>query len=509
MSSHPMVRTRRGPRNAPAREQPPGSGFRHRYLRYGANMPSTETAEEIARSIRAGERSAVEVMQAHLADIDHFDTALNAVCFRDDERALAEAAAIDESLRAGNDPGPFAGVPMLIKDLNDVAGWPTSHGSRATSTEPAHNDELAVARLRGAGFVISGKTTTPEFGTIPMTESERFGVTRNPWNTDHTPGGSSGGAGAAVAAGILPAAHSSDGGGSIRIPASCNGLVGLKASRHRITARLTKMTGASTQGVLTRTVADQAAIVDVMAAPDPGAWAVAPPLQRPLAAEVGTDPGRLRIRVSTANAVGIEPDQACVEAVESTAELLEGMGHEIDTTPVEWPDPYAFLTGFLTVWATISAGIDLVDLELLEPHNQANRQSALANDSIVFSESVMQLQEASRKFTAPFGTDFDLLLSPSMAVEPPLVGTIWEGADADPSAPLSNSTPMAAYTALFNVTGQPAMSLPVSMSDAGLPVGVQVAAPPFDEAVLIRLASQLESEVRWHERALPDPLAKG
>ncbi|MEZ5267221.1 MAG: amidase [Microthrixaceae bacterium] len=472
-------------------------------------MPSTETAEEIARSIRAGERSAVEVMQAHLADIDHLDTALNAVCFRDDERALAEAAAIDESLRAGNDPGPFAGVPMLIKDLNDVAGWPTSHGSRATSTEPAHKDELAVARLRGAGFVISGKTTTPEFGTIPMTESERFGVTRNPWNTDHTPGGSSGGAGAAVAAGILPAAHSSDGGGSIRIPA--------KLQRPRRTEGLPTPDNSEADQ-------DDGRLHPGCAHPyrlGPGSHRRRDGSTGPGSLGGGTAPaaapgrrGRggsrsTRIRVSTANAVGIEPDQACVEAVESTAELLEGMGHEIDTTPVEWPDPYAFLTGFLTVWATISAGIDLVDLELLEPHNQANRQSALANDSIVFSESVMQLQEASRKFTVPFGTDFDLLLSPSMAVEPPLVGTIWEGADADPSAPLSNSTPMAAYTALFNVTGQPAMSLPVSMSDAGLPVGVQVAAPPFDEAVLIRLASQLESEVRWHERALPDPLAKG
>jgi amidase len=473
-------------------------------------MNTPRSALETATSIRDGERTATEVLEEHLETIDRLNPTLNAVCLRDDERARADAGAIDSALAKdrGAQLGPFAGVPMLIKDLNDVAGWTTTYGSRATSTDPAERDELAVARLRAAGFVLTGKTTTPEFGTISMTESKLFGATRNPWNTDHTPGGSSGGAGAAVASGMLGAAHASDGGGSIRIPASCNGLVGLKCSRHRISAWATKMTGASTQGVVTRTVADTAAITDVMAGADPGAWEVAPPFARPLAEEVGADPATLRIRVATDNALGVEPAPACVEAVEQAASVLAELGHTIDRTPTRWPDPGAFLTGFLTVWATITAGVDLVDESLLEPHNSANRDAAIATNAIAYSEAVIQLQLESRGFTAAFGTDFDVLLTPTMAIEPPEVGSIWAGSENDPSAPLTNATPMAAYTALFNVTGQPAISLPVGMSSQGLPVGVQIAAPPFGEAVLVRLAAQMESVLRWQDRVVPDSAAR-
>ena len=477
----------------------------NRYLRHMAEQP---TALELAEQVRTGARSAAELLEEHLASVEALDPALNAVCLRDDERARADAAAVDATLESeGPDRlGPFAGVPMLIKDLNDVAGWPTTHGSRATEHGPAPEDELAVARLRAAGFVLSGKSTTPEFGTISATESELFGATRNPWNTAHTPGGSSGGAGAAVASGMLPAAHASDGGGSIRIPASCNGLVGLKCSRHRITARTAKMTGGSTQGILTRTVADAAAITDVMAGADPGAWETAPPLERPLAREVGSDPGHLRIKVATTNAMGMEPAPACQEAVEVALGALSAAGHTIDTSPLQWPDPAGFLSGFLTVWATITAGAGPLREELLEPHNRANREAAKATDAIAYSEAVMDLQMRSRDFTAAFGRDFDLLLTPAMAIEPPPVGWVFEGIDDDPMAPLTNSTPMAAYTAVFNVTGQPAISLPVHLSDSGLPIGVQLAAPPFGEALLVQVASQMEDALRWHERATPDPL---
>lgn len=472
-------------------------------------MTDPSSALGTASSIREGQRSASEVLEEHLGAIDRLNPILNAVCLRDDERARADAAEVDAAIAAGrgDELGPFAGVPMLIKDLNDVAGWPTTYGSRATGTAPAERDELAVARLRDAGFVLTGKTTTPEFGTVSMTESELFGITRNPWNTDHTPGGSSGGAGAAVASGMLAAAHASDGGGSIRIPASCNGLVGLKCSRHRITSWAAKMTGGSTQGVLTRTVADTAAITDVMAGADPGAWETAPAFDRPLAAEVGSDPGRLRVKVATDNALGVDPAPACIDAVEQAAAILEGLGHRIDRTPMNWPDPGDFVTGFLTVWATITAGTELTDEGLLEPHNRVNREAALATDAIAYSEAVMNLQMQSRAFTAAFGSDFDVLLTPTMAVEPPEVGSIWSGSGSDPGAPLTNSTPMAGYTALFNVTGQPAISLPVHISDAGLPVGVQLAAPPFGEALLVALAAQVESVARWHERPLPDPTA--
>lgn len=472
-------------------------------------MDNPPSALEIANSIRNRERTATEVLDEHLAAIDRLDPQLNAVCLRDDERARGDAAVIDEAIASGGAErlGPFVGVPMLIKDLNDAQGWPTTYGSRATSSEPATSDDLAVARLRNAGFVFSGKTTTPEFGSISMTESQRFGATRNPWNTDHTPGGSSGGAGAAVASGMLPAAHASDGGGSIRIPASCNGLVGLKCSRHRITSRTVKLTGASTQGVVTRTVADAAAITDVMAGADPGAWSVAPPFARPLREEVGRDPGRLRIKVATDNALGVPPATECTEAVEAAASVLGSLGHSIDRTPMPWPDPAEFLTGFLTVWSTITAGVPLVDEALLEPHNRAAREAALATSSIAYSEAVMDLQAQSRRLVATFGEDFDVLLTPTMAVTPPEVGSIWAGSDADPSAPMTNATPMAAYTAVFNVTGQPAISLPVHISEAGLPVGVQVTAAPFGESVLVALAAQMERVLAWQERPVPDPTA--
>ncbi len=180
--------------------------------------------------------SATEVLEEHLATVDRLNPQINAVCFRDDDDARAAAREIDDEIAAGRTDGlgPFAGVPMLIKDLNHVKGWPTTYGSRAVSEDPQPADNRPVALLREAGFVFTGKTATPEFGSVPVTESLRLGETRNPWNTDHTPGGSSGGAGAAVAAGMVPAAHGSDGGGSIRIPSSCNGLVGMKPSRHRV-----------------------------------------------------------------------------------------------------------------------------------------------------------------------------------------------------------------------------------------------------------------------------------
>ena len=248
-------------------------------------MERHATALQVAAAVRSGEVSPSELMQEYLGRADRIDPQLNAFALRDDERALADARAADDVVAAarrdGSELPPFSGVPMPIKDLNDVAGWVTTHGSRATPDVPAERDELVVERFRRAGFVLMGKTTTPEFGSISRTESLRFGVTRNPWNTDHTPGGSSGGAAASVASGMAPVAHASDGGGSIRIPASCNGLVGLKASRGRVTDRRYGVVGASTSGVLVRDVADAAALLDVMAELDTGSWNVAPPPSRP------------------------------------------------------------------------------------------------------------------------------------------------------------------------------------------------------------------------------------
>lgn len=465
-------------------------------------MTPFSSALELAAAIRDRQVSPSEALDAYLDRVDRLDPQLNAFALRDDERARADAAAATE-LVAGTpaeELPPFCGVPIPIKDLNGVQGWPTTHGSRAVPETVAAEDDPPVARLRRAGFVFMGKTTTPEFGTISVTESDRLGATRNPWNPAHTPGGSSGGAGSAVAAGMAPIAHASDGGGSIRIPASCNGLVGLKPSRNRITNRVEAMTSASTSGVVTRTVADTAAALDVLAEFDRGAWNVAPPHDGTFLDEVGRAPGRLRVLVSAANPIGIAPAPDCEAAVRSVASLLSDLGHDVVEGEPRWPDAGQFLSGFLTVWSTIAAALAEVDPAAMEPHNRANWELATGSTAIDYARATMSLQEASRDFTPQFGTDFDVLVTPTMAITPPEVGWIWQGAEADPGAPLVNATPMAAYTAMFNVTGLPAISLPLHTSVDGLPVGVQFAAGPWQEAVLLRLASQLESAAPWADR---------
>lgn len=465
-------------------------------------MTRFHSALDVAAAIRRREVSPTEVLEHYLARTDELDGTLNAFALRDDERARVDAARATDAVTSTpvEELPPFHGVPLPIKDLNAVAGWPTTFGSRGTPERPEPEDDPVVARFRDAGFVLMGKTTTPEFGTISMTESQRLGVTRNPWDTERTPGGSSGGAGAAVAVGMAPIAHASDGGGSIRIPASCNGLVGLKPSRNRITNRVEQMTAASTSGVVTRTVADSAAALDALAVIDPGAWNVAPPHDRPFSQEVGAAPGRLRIRVARANALGVDVAPECVAAVEAAASMLVDLGHEVELAEPDWPDAGEFLSGFLTVWSTIAAGVPELDVEYIEPHNRSNYEAAMATSAIAFSQSEMMLQIASRHVTSQFGTDFDVLVTPTMAVEPPPVGSIWDGMEENPGAPLVNATPMAAFTAMFNVTGQPAISLPLHTSATGLPVGVQFVGAPWSEAVLLRLASQIESAAPWWER---------
>ncbi|MFM7069323.1 MAG: amidase, partial [Actinomycetes bacterium] len=284
------------------------------------------------------------------------------------------------------------------------------------------------------------------------------------------------------------------------IPASCNGLVGLKASRNRITGLVESVFGASTVGVECWTVADTAGALDVLATFDTGSWNLAPPPHQPYVAEVGADPGRLRVVVTSDNALGLPVDPACAAAVAETASLLESLGHEVRTDGVVYPDAGQFLEGFLAAWSTLSAGVPVVDESLLEPHNRANREQARTLDAMSMAEAIQLLQLLSRRFVEQFGRDFDVLVTPTMAIEPPEVGSVWVGMDDDPNAPLFNCTPMAAYTAMFNVTGQPAISLPLHQSQSGLPVGVQLAAGAWREDLLIRLASQIESAAPWHDR---------
>jgi amidase len=463
-----------------------------------------DSAAAVADAIARREVSPVEVMEAYLSRVDEFDPRLNAFALRDDERALAEARVATERVAAAghdDDLGPLFGVPVPIKDLHDVAGWPTTHGSWASSPDPVAADEPVVARLRDAGAVLMGKTTAPEFGTVSYTESDRLGVTRNPWNPDHTPGGSSGGAAAAVASGMAPIAQASDGAGSIRIPASCCGLVGLKPSRHRITGRWEVLAGCVTSGVVSRTVADTALALDVLAVRDPAAWNMAPPPERPFRDEVGRDPGRLRVLVAADSPIGVPVEPSVVDALHRFAAVLEHLGHDVTIAAPTWPDPAEIFAAFLIVWGSDVVLLPIEDWAKVEPHNRRPDPLPSIDD---YTVSVRDLQLATRVLASQFGPEFDLLVTPTMAAEPPRCGTWLEGVtDDDPHQAVLNCLPMGTFTAPFNLTGLPAMSVPAEIGPAGLPIGMQLVGGPWQDALLVRVAAQLEAELGWADRVPP------
>ncbi len=460
------------------------------------------SATDLAERIRLREVSPVEAVEVYLERMDRLDPALNAFCFRDDDRVQAEARAAEQRLATEptEELPAFLGVPIPIKDLHPLAGWPTTYGSRGSSRDPSVLTDPVVRRLLDAGFIATGKTTAPEFGTISCTESAALGTTRNPWHTDHTPGGSSGGSAAALAAGLAPIAHGGDGGGSLRIPASCCGLVGLKPSRNRVTEPVQVIEGLATQGVLSRTVADTAALLDVLGRPDPAAWHNAPPAARPYAEVASQRPPRLRVAVMTAPPMDLAVDRSCVDAVERTAAALESLGHHVEPANLDFPGIDELTLDFGLIWNTGSALYPLEDWDAIEPLNAALRAAAGATDSLTYVQAVARIQLQLRPVVQRFGSEIDLLLTPTMAVEPPRCGTVWEGADVEPLMPLLNSFPMAIFTSLWNVTGQPAISLPVHQAPSGLPVGVQLVGPPWRDDLVLQVGAELEEALPWVDR---------
>ncbi|MEO1061296.1 MAG: amidase [Actinomycetota bacterium] len=468
-------------------------------------------ATGLAALIRDGEVTPTEVTEATIARIEATNGDVNAVIHPAFERGLAEAASPDLP------DGPFLGVPMLMKDL-----WPSTAG------EPFHlgNKALAAAgyvhptdadlttRYREAGFVMVGRTNTPELGLVATTEPEAYGPSRNPWDTSRSPGGSSGGAAAAVAAGMLPAANASDGGGSIRIPAASCGLVGLKPSRGRVPmGPLQEEWSVSVQHVVCHTVRDCAGILDATARPFPGDGVIAPPPSRPFADEVGAEVGRLRIGL-----LAVSPredtvtDDACQRAARDAAALLERFGHDVVEAH---PDPLdrthelgdAFMTNWFSnsrknlTWIASVLGRELNEDDV-EPATWLMAQMA----DQVTGQQYMEAQSAMARFRREmlqwWADGFDLLLTPTMAALPPELGDLVATED-DPTRALRHSTPYAAFTSPFNVTGQPAISLPLSRSESGLPIGVQLVAAYAREDLLLRIAAQLESEVRWADVRAP------
>ena len=462
------------------------------------------SACELADLVRAGEVTPTELVEGAIARIGAVDPALNAVIHPRFEEARAEAA--------GDLPdGPLRGVPILVKDLDgSLAGAPLHLGNRLLKERGhvATYDSELIARLRRAGCVVVGKTNTPEFGLLPTTEPRAYGPTRNPWNTEHSPGGSSGGSAAAVAAGLVPVAHAGDGGGSIRTPASHCGLVGLKPSRGRTS--LAPDLGEAWAGLvarhaLTRTVGDSAAVLDVIAGAHPGDPYTAPQPARPFTDEVGADPGRLRIGVRTEAPSGLAVvDPRVVDAVDDAAALLESLGHVVEPASPAGLDMPELLTAFSTIFAT-NVGFDVDQLARIvgrditaddvEPftwmHYEVGR-SITAGDYV---EALRIAHEWTRGMVA-WWQDYDLLLTANTAEPAPRLGDIVD-AGADPVRAYERAVPFAAFTVPSNVTGQPAISVPLSWSPEGIPIGVQLVADQYREDVLLRVASQLEIARPW------------
>ncbi len=464
------------------------------------------SALELADLIAAKELSPVEVVDAYLARTDKLNPALNAVTWRRDEAVRREAREAERAVMNGEAKGRFFGVPMAIKDLFHIEGWPITYGSKAMADNVCWWTSNVAAAFRAAGFLFLHRTNTPEFGIVSVTENDLFGATGNPWNPGHTPGGSSGGSASAVAAGMAPIAHASDGGGSIRIPASCTGLVGLKPSRGRVSSGplvSDVMHGGAVEGCVTRTMADTAAVLDAISGPDATAWYNAPAPARPFAHEVGANPGQLRIAYTTQAPTGAPCDPACIEAVEKTAALLQELGHEVFEGAPNWPLVDEMLPGFTTVWNTNLAYYDVKDWNLVEPLTRAMREQALATDSLKYMRALAEMQVFSRQIMQSWGRDFDILLTPTVAIEPPKIGYVFDVQGDDPMEPLFRAGNLAPFTLFFNLTGQPALSLPLHWSESGLPIGVQLVGMPWGEAELIRVGSQLEAASPWRHRKPP------
>jgi amidase len=426
--------------------------------------------------------------------------------------------------------GPFAGVPFLIKDLaQDYAGLPTSQGSRSLMSTPVAEHATVVARWLDAGLVIFGKTNLPEFGAKGITEPLAWGPARNPWNLDRTPGGSSGGSGAAVAAGIVPCAGANDGGGSIRIPAACCGLVGLKPGRG-----LTPfgpetgeaLHGAATQGVVSRTVRDTAAMLDIICGGEASGPYVPGLPAAPFASCVGEDPGKLRIGVRVPSAINPAPHPEASAAVEAAVRVLTELGHHVEELPQPPYDDAALARDFLLTWFVYTAW-EVADAksrtgagdEAFERDTLIMAALGRATSSVDYVAAVQRRHEHTRRLTT-FFESYDLLLTPTLATPPPRIGefdlpvALQRGADAllkTRTARFLRYTTIVddmvdknlgwvPYTQLANLTGRPAISLPLHWTADGLPLGVQFVAPLDGESLLIRLAAQLEQATPWADR---------
>jgi amidase len=462
-------------------------------------------ATDLAELARSGEVSPAELTGAAIERIEALNGELNAVIHPLFDKALASEPA----------DGPFRGVPFLMKDLGcHSAGDPMHEGMAFLKRIGWVEDEETwlARRFREAGLVLLGKTNTPELGILPTTEPLAYGPSRNPWSTDHSTGGSSGGSAAAVAAGMVPIAHANDGGGSIRIPASACGLVGLKPSRGRVSMGPEFgdfMSGLTADLVVCRSVRDAATMLEWVADPPPGEPYYAPDRARPYGDEVGADPGRLRLGLMTRPPGGqFEAHPDCVAAAEQAARLLETLGHHVEPSYPEALDDEGYIERFLVRWTSgVHYGLryweqktgETIGRDDVEPLTWALAEQGRSHTAAEYLEAMEYAQLVARA-GAEWWQDHDLLVTPTMALPPARIGEMGNGDEDNPLMPIVRATPYAIFTAGFNASGQPAISLPLHWSEDGLPIGVQLVAAFGREDLLLRVAAQLEEAQPWADR---------
>lgn len=456
----------------------------------GTEMAAWDAVETAAK-IKGGEVSASEVVEAAIARAERIEPQLNAIVTKTYDRARGAAADAE---------GLWAGVPTFIKDLDDVTGVPTGFGSRAFPGYRGSAQTLLTDAYLDMGVVSLGKSTTPEFGLSATTEPVRGGATRNPWNTDYSSGGSSGGAAALVAAGVVPVAHASDGGGSIRIPASCCGTVGLKVSRERFPEARPTTAGPiviSVHGVQTRTVRDTAAVIAAMERP-PEESGIAP-----VGLVSAPSDRRLRIAYAPRGLSGAPLDPEVEEATAKVAALCESLGHTVE--PFVFPFDRVMEDDFVLYWAAFAYGaVSFWEKQFKLPRNGIAFEKftlGLARhyeaNTDHFEDSVKRLQGAPAQMAGVF-SQYDIILSPVVAAPPPEIGFL--GARLDFDTIMARLLEYVQFTSFYNVTGNPAISLPLSMSSTGLPIGAMFAAADGDEKTLLELSYELEEAAPWRDR---------
>ena len=464
------------------------------------NMPENQDALGLAGLVKKGDVSPAELLEQAIKQAEAENPKYNFLASKLYDYGRKQIA-------NGLPEGPFRGVPWLIKDLSaNIKGQPTGNGSRSYKGYRAPESSELVRRYEKAGLVIFGKTTSPEFGLTPVTESLAYGATRNPWNSDYTPGGSSGGSAAAVASGVLPAAHASDGGGSIRIPASCCGLFGLKPSRGRNPigpGRTEGWGGLSMQHAVTRTVRDSAALLDISHGLEVGARYSAPTPESSFLSQVGRNPGKLRIALALTPPSGSPVDPECINAAKDAAKLLESMGHHVEEAAPKVSNDELSLASYAIIATSLAADVaDRAKVTGIAPSAEILEKGTL--EMLAFGEKMSGvsvsrahnglLNAASQ--VGQFMTNYDLILSPTLGESPVEIGKLSLNTD-DFAAWGQSAARFTPFTGLFNATGQPSASIPFARSEKGLPIGIMISARYGDEATIFRVASQIEKAAPW------------